>query len=151
MKTTMSSRERILATCAHQPVDHVPLHLEVHPSYLQYDPQVATWRDQFERTDTLLALGVDAMSEVWLPDPSCHPDVRVRTWREERDGQVLLGNCLGVLAHLAIGGAVLQHQLDAIFVDGTIAIGVHPTGFCQQRLGLVWVIWIGGDRWIDPG
>jgi hypothetical protein len=91
MRTTMSSRERILATCAHQPVEHVPLHLEVHPSYLQYDPQVATWRDQFERTDALLALGVDAMSEVWLPDPSFHPDVRVRTWREERDGEVLLG------------------------------------------------------------
>ena len=91
MKTTMSSRERILATCAHQPVDHVPLHLEVHPSYLQYDPQVATWRDQFERTDALLALGVDAMAEVWLPDPTFHPDVQVRTWCEERDGQMLLG------------------------------------------------------------
>jgi hypothetical protein len=91
MKTALSSRERILATCAHQPVDHVPLHLEVHPSYSQYDPQVATWRNQFERTDALLALGVDAMSEVWLPEPAFHPDVRVCTWREERDGQVLLG------------------------------------------------------------
>jgi uroporphyrinogen-III decarboxylase len=91
MKTTLTSRERILATCAHQPVDHVPMHLEVHPSYLQYDPRVATWRDQFERTDALLALGVDAMVEVWLPDPSFHPDVRVRRWREERDGQTLLG------------------------------------------------------------
>ena len=87
----MTSRERILGTCAHQVTDHVPMHLEVHPSYLQYDPGVATWRDQFGRTDALLALGVDAMVEVWLPDPTYHPDVRVRTWREERDGQVLLG------------------------------------------------------------
>ncbi len=91
MKSTMTSRERILAACAHQSVDHVPMHLEVHPSYLQYDPRVATWRDQFERTDALLALGVDAMVEVWLPDPSFHPDVRMRRWREERNGQVLLG------------------------------------------------------------
>jgi len=90
MKTAMTSRERILATCAHSPTDHVPLHLEVHPSYLLYDREVATWKDQFERTDALLALGADAMVEVWLPNPTFHPDVRVRSWREERDGQVLL-------------------------------------------------------------
>jgi len=90
MKTTMTSRERILATCAHSPTDHVPLHLEVHPSYLQYDPEVATWKDQFERTDALLALGADAMGEAWLPDPAFHPDVRVRSWREEKLNEVLL-------------------------------------------------------------
>ncbi|MFH0963836.1 MAG: uroporphyrinogen decarboxylase family protein [Planctomycetota bacterium] len=78
----MTSRERILAACAHEPTDHVPLHLEVHPSYLTYDPSVARWQDQFERTDDLLALGTDAMVEVWLPDPSFHPDVRVRQWKE---------------------------------------------------------------------
>ncbi len=70
MKTTMSSRERILATCAHEPTDHVPLHLEVHPSYSKYDSDVAWWHDQLERTDDLLALGDDAMAEVWIPDPS---------------------------------------------------------------------------------
>lgn len=90
MKTAMTSRERILATCAHAAPDHVPLHLEVHPSYLQYDREVATWKDQFERTDALLALGVDAMVEVWLPNPTFHPEVRVHSWREERDGQILL-------------------------------------------------------------
>ena len=93
MKTTMTSRERILATCAHEPTDHVPLHLEVHPSYCLYDPVVAWWNNQFERTDDLLALGADAMVEVWLPDPSYHPDVEVRTWREEPPNQeyALLG------------------------------------------------------------
>lgn len=91
MKTTMTSRERIQAACRHQPTDHVPLHLDVHPLYYQYDPSVATWRSQFERTDTLLALGADAMTEVWLPDPTFHPDVRVHSWREEKDGAVLLG------------------------------------------------------------
>ena len=91
MKTTMTSRERILAACAHEPTDHVPLHLDVHPLYFQYDPQVATWEDQFERADALLALGADAMIEVWLPDPTFDPDVKVRSWREEKNGTVLLG------------------------------------------------------------
>ena len=91
MKTSMTSRERILATCAHQETDHVPLHLEVHPSYLTHHPHIATWQDQFERTEFLLSLGVDAMVEVWLPDPTFHPDVTVRSWREETNGQVLLG------------------------------------------------------------
>lgn len=91
MKTSMTSRERILAACHHQAVDHVPIHLDVHPLYCQYDPAVARWRDQFERTDALLAIGADPMVEVWLPDPTFHPDVQVRGWREERDGLVLLG------------------------------------------------------------
>jgi len=91
MKTTMTSRQRILAACAHQPTDHVPLHLDVHPLYYQQEPAVAVWTDQFERIDRLLALGADAMVEIWLPDPTLHPEVRVRSWREERDGMVLLG------------------------------------------------------------
>jgi len=92
MKTEMTSAERILATCAHEPTDHVPLHLEVHPSYLLYDPATACWKDQFERTDALLELGVDAMVEVWLPEPQFHPDVSVRSWKETAlSGTVLLG------------------------------------------------------------
>ena len=82
----MSSRERILAACAHAQPDHVPLHLDVHPSYQAYEPRVATWRDQFERADAVLALGADAMVEVWLPEPSFHPDVKVREWREPATG-----------------------------------------------------------------
>ncbi len=93
MKTNMTSRQRILAACEHTPTDHIPLHLEVHPSYLLYDPKVANWNDQFERTDTLLALGADAMVEVWLPDPMFHPDVKVRSWKQKdpNTGQTLLG------------------------------------------------------------
>ena len=66
---TMTSRERILATVAGEATDHVPLSMEVHPSYLLYDPKIAHWRDQFERTDDLLALGTDPMVEIWLPGP----------------------------------------------------------------------------------
>ena len=83
MRTDMSSRERILATVQGEESDHVPLHLDVHPSYLSYDPKVAHWKDQFERTDDLLALGTDPMVEIWLPDPCYHPEVRVTTWRED--------------------------------------------------------------------
>ena len=87
----MSSRQRILTACAHAEPDHVPLHLEVHPSYGSYAPGIAAWNDQFERTDALMALGADAMVELWLPDPCCHPDVRVHAWREEaRNGEMPL-------------------------------------------------------------
>jgi len=87
MTAAMTSRERILATIRGEPIDHVPLHMEVHPSYQLFDPEVARWCDQFERTDDLLALGTDPMVEIWLPDPCVHPDVRVTTWREERSAQ----------------------------------------------------------------
>jgi len=92
MKTEMTSRDRILATVEGEPTDHVPLSIDVHPSYEQYNPRIASWRDQFERADFLLSLGVDAMVEVWLPDPCFHPDVKLRAWREENgpDGQALL-------------------------------------------------------------
>ena len=60
----------------------MPLHLDVHPSYADYAPDVAVWSDQFERADAILALGADAMVEVWLPDPALHPEVSVRRWRE---------------------------------------------------------------------
>ena len=92
MKTQMTSRERILATVAGESVDHVPFSMEIHPSYESYDPSIAGWCDQFERTDFLLSLGVDPMVEVWLPDPCPHPDVTVKAWRQENacDGQALL-------------------------------------------------------------
>ncbi len=82
MINKMTSKERILATVAGQPVDHIPFSMEVHPSYLLYDPKVANWKDQFERTDYLLSYGVDPMTELWLPDPVFHPDVTVRSWKE---------------------------------------------------------------------
>lgn len=89
----MTSRERILSTVCGRDTDHVPLHIDVHPSYLSYDPTVAHWDDQFQRTDDLLTLGTDPMIEVWLPDPVAHPDVKITTWREDNtpDGVPRLG------------------------------------------------------------
>ena len=88
MKTTMNSRERILATVAGKPIDHTPLSTEVHPSYTLYDPSIANWKDQFERTEFLLSLGTDPMTEIWLPDPCFHPDVKVTSGRDKKgDGQ----------------------------------------------------------------
>ncbi len=88
----MTSRERILATVAGEPTDHVPFSMEVHPSYLLYDPKIAHWKNQFERTDDLLKLGVDPMAEIWLPDPIFYPDVKVSGWREDNhaDGMARL-------------------------------------------------------------
>lgn len=93
MKTTMTSRDRILATVEGQKTDHVPFSFEVHPSYLDYDPSVADWQNQFERTDFLLSLGLDPMTEVWLPDPACHPDVKIREWKEKNDSDGYVHLC----------------------------------------------------------
>ena len=92
MKTQMTSRDRLLATVAGVPTDHVPLSIDVHPSYSQYDPSIANWKDQFERADFVLSMGADPMVEVWLPDPCFHRDVKVRQWRREKgpDGKALL-------------------------------------------------------------
>ena len=92
MRTTLSSRERVLGTVAGEQVDHIPLSMEVHPSYAQYDPKIANWKNQFERTDFLLSCGTDPMTEVWLPDPCFHPEVKVRQGQEDNtsDGYVHL-------------------------------------------------------------
>lgn len=86
MKPKMTNRERMLATFKHQDTDYIPLQIEIHPSYVVHK-DVAIWKDQFERTDFLLSLGVDTAIEIWLPDPSFHPDVRVREWKETRPGE----------------------------------------------------------------
>ncbi len=118
MKVDMTSRERILATVAGEVTDHVPLSMEVHPSYLLYDAKVAYWQDQFERTDTLLSLGTDPMTEIWLPDPCYHMDVKVNAWRENQpDGTVFLCKSYetpkGIrrLRRRSLGKSALAHRI----------------------------------------
>ena len=88
MRREMSSKERLLTTVADGEVDHVPLSIDIHPSY--DDPSVGGWRDQFERTEFLLGLGLDPMTEIWLPDPEFHPDVKVTRWKEAGEGGNIL-------------------------------------------------------------
>lgn len=85
----LSSRERYLATFEHQTPDRVPIFLDIHPPRFFTD-QIRFYT-QFERAQVLLAQNCDPMINLWLPTPEPHPDVTVRTWREERDGRTYIG------------------------------------------------------------
>jgi len=81
MVNQMSNRERMIATFKHKETDYIPLQIEIHPSYVVHK-DVALWKDQFERADFLLSLGVDTAIEIWLPDPLLHSDVSVKEWKD---------------------------------------------------------------------
>ncbi|MEW6751249.1 MAG: uroporphyrinogen decarboxylase family protein [Candidatus Latescibacterota bacterium] len=88
MRTEMSSRERLLAAFRRQPHDHVPF-----SPYTGQGPwweRPLYWRDQFERADRMLELGLDPTIDIWLPDPEPHPDVEIRTWRDTSGPEPLL-------------------------------------------------------------
>ena len=71
LKTTMSSRERMLLAIDHQEADHVPLIF----SLFQWTPPFEGWdRD----LDTQIRLGTPSRY---------HPEVKVRSWREEPPGE----------------------------------------------------------------
>ncbi len=91
----LSSRERMLAALACQPVDYPPC------CFMQFTALENRCRDQFEMIDRLLAWGVDATVQVppWLltvPGDTrdlrglpvrFHPEVQVREWRERQPGE----------------------------------------------------------------
>lgn len=105
----MTSRERVLAAIAHQPVDHTPLYawcFGVQPApelvWTRQGQLVPRWytgrlehihtlphpwdvEDDFRRAETWLALGVDDVIDLSVPWGT-HPDV---TWRDgyEQDAQ----------------------------------------------------------------
>ena len=89
----VSSKERVLTAVRHEEPDHVPLNIDVHPSYVDYDPIASGWTDQFVVTDFLLELGTDPFICIWLPDPCPAPEVTIREWKETdpQTGQTLLG------------------------------------------------------------
>ena len=88
MQKNMSSRERMLATFQRKPHDCIPLSPYIGQGPWRSGPLY--WRDQFERADRLLELGLDPTIDIWLPDPRPHPDVRIKTWREKQEDGYLL-------------------------------------------------------------
>ena len=88
MSTEMSSRERMLAALKREPHDRVPF-----SPYLNQGPVWKDWlfyRNQFERAEVLLGLGLDPTITVWLPDVCPAREVEVRSRRERKGGEVLL-------------------------------------------------------------
>ena len=96
----LSSRDRILAVIGREEPDHVPLNIDVHPSFAATDPIAAGWKDQFVIVDDLLELGTDPFISIFLPDPWFGSEVTVRSWQEKdsQTGDVLLGKEYGTPA-----------------------------------------------------
>ena len=87
-KDTMSSRERMLAALTRQSPDYAPL-----SPYIAQGPffkEPLFWRNQVERAERLLELGLEPTIDIWFPDPQIHPDVEIKTWRERKGDEVLL-------------------------------------------------------------
>ena len=83
-----SSRERMLAAIRRQGPDHVPF-----SPILAQGPEWQAplfWRDQIERAERMLELGLDPTIDIWLPDPQAHRDVVIRSWRERKNHEVLI-------------------------------------------------------------
>ena len=88
MMTAMTSKQRMLAALTRQGPDHVPF-----STYIGQGPwweEPLRWRDQFERAEKMLALGLDPTIDIWFPDPVPHPDVEIRTWRDTSGEEPLL-------------------------------------------------------------
>ena len=72
MKTTLSSRERMLLAIDHQEADHVPLTFRL---FGDWTPPHDYWDREF-----------DHMAVISTPS-RYHPDVKTRTWREKKPGE----------------------------------------------------------------
>ena len=75
----MNSKERLLTAIDCGLPDRVPLEFG---EFGFVPPEHLRWRDEFERVERWNSLGVDAILVVFAPW-SMHPEVRVRSWREE--------------------------------------------------------------------
>lgn len=84
----MSSRERMLAAIRREPHDHVPLSFHIMQGPHLQEPFF--WRDQAQRAQKLLDMGLDPTMDIWLPDPQLHRDVQVKSWREKKDGKIFI-------------------------------------------------------------
>jgi len=88
MSTEMTSRDRMLAAIRREEHDHVPFSL--HCGQGPWFPEPFFWRDQVQRAEKLLAMGLDPTIDIWLPDPMMSDEVEVKTWREKKGEEWIL-------------------------------------------------------------
>jgi hypothetical protein len=81
MGAKMNSRERILTALHCQKPDHVPLCLDMHPSYRS--GPLANAQTQFDVLDILSPLGLDQTVDIWFPIQAPDPAVKITYWREK--------------------------------------------------------------------
>lgn len=87
-RSKMSSRERMLAALSREAHDHVPFSPYISQGPVWKAPLF--WRDQTERAECLLELGLDPTMDIWFPDPQPHRDVKIKTWRERNENGKLI-------------------------------------------------------------
>ena len=71
MKDSLSSKDRMLMAIDHEEPDHVPLVLR---PFGRKPPPHLGWRDEIERADKFLSLGIDDTISIGVPF-RYHPDV----------------------------------------------------------------------------
>jgi hypothetical protein len=85
MRTTLSSKERLLRAIDHKETDHIPLHFKwwERPFFSDKNQR---WANQFERVDNVLGLGLDDTVGFDVPRPLSH-DVKVKVWKTKPSGE----------------------------------------------------------------
>ncbi|MEW6749866.1 MAG: uroporphyrinogen decarboxylase family protein [Candidatus Latescibacterota bacterium] len=125
MRTTMTSRERLLAAMALQETDHVPLYC-----LWSHDRDPFNRRDHLKRIPATLALGFD--DTLWLHGPwRVAPEVTVSGWSQPQPGEdhVLLHKRFetpaGVLEHVVRSSEYLTSPEEVgVFGDLNMSHGV---------------------------
>ena len=78
----------MLAAVQRQNQGHIPLSLFIHQGPWYKEPFY--WRNQFERAERFLELGLDPTIDIWLPDPQPDPGVQIKTWREKKGDEIFI-------------------------------------------------------------
>lgn len=78
----------MLAAMRREPHDHVPFSPYICSGPYWQEP--LHWRNQIERAEKMLALGLDPTIDIWLPDVCPAPEVTSKTTRERKGREVLL-------------------------------------------------------------
>ncbi len=81
----LSSKERLLRAINLEETDRIPLWLKFFERSYLLDPN-AQWRNQFERVDQLLTLGLDDAVGI-SPPLAINKDVKIRKWKEIEPGE----------------------------------------------------------------
>jgi len=85
MRTTLTSRERLLRAIDHKETDHIPLYFKwwERPFFSEGSQK---WSNQFERIDRVLGLGLDDTVGFDVPRP-LSLDVKVKVWKTKPTGE----------------------------------------------------------------
>jgi len=114
----ITSRERTLAAIDHQELDRVPIF------FRRVAPLNHLWKDEYERVDVLLKMGVDEKITIKI-EPGIHPDVRIRDWFEEGNDPRYRLACREYETPKGVLRAVMRCTEDCSYEDGVPLASDH--------------------------